>query len=68
MAEYVSVVEGRLVLVRLVQQPLIIAEALASAMGLHRNTWGNWAWRERYFGFDGLVPGRLWFRTSSSRG
>jgi transposase-like protein len=54
-----DVVQERLALIQLVQQKIMTAEQLARAWGLHRNTLGNWAWRYRHFGLDGLVDGRL---------
>ena len=54
-----SVLEERLLLIRVVQLGWMTALDLAERWGLHRNTIGNWQWRYRYFGTDGLVDGRL---------
>ena len=52
-------VQERMVLLQLLQQGTFNASSLSRAWGLHRNTLGNWSWRYRYFGLDGLVDGRL---------
>ena len=54
-----STVEERLLLIRMIQLGWITASDLAARWGVHRNTIGNWQWRYRYFGLDGLVDGRL---------
>ena len=54
-----SVMEERFFLVRVVETGGGTALALAKAWGIHRNTIRNWRWRYRYFGFDGLIDGRL---------
>ena len=57
-----NAVQERLVLVQLAAQGWMPATAWAAAFGLHRNSLGNWTWRYRYFGLDGLrddvLPGR----------
>ena len=47
-------VQERLALVPLVAQGWMPATAWAAAFGLHRNSLGNWTWRYRYFGLNGL--------------
>lgn len=61
LAEYPAddTVQERMILLQLLQQGAFNACSLAKAWGLHRNTLGNWGWRYRYFGLDGLVDGRL---------
>ena len=54
-----SQVEERFMLLRIIELGWITAVDLAPQWGLHRNTLGNWAWRYRFFGLDGLVSGRL---------
>ncbi len=49
-----NTVQERLALVQLVAQGWMPATAWAAAFGLHRNSLGNWTWRYRYFGLDGL--------------
>lgn len=60
-ASYVigSVVEERMLLVQMLQAGWMTAVDLAPRWGYHRNTLGNWQWRYRYFGLDGLVDERL---------
>jgi len=59
-------VQERLALVHLVAQGWMPATAWAEAFGLHRNSLGNWTWRYRYFGLEGLrddvLPGRQHLR------
>ena len=52
-------VEERFLLLRLIANGWITARALARRWGVSRNTIGNWSWRYRFFGLDGLVDGRL---------
>lgn len=47
-------VQERLALVHLVAQGWMPATAWAAAFGLHRNSLGNWTWRYRCFGLEGL--------------
>lgn len=54
-----AVVEERFMLLRMVELGWITAVDLATHWGLHRNTLTNWAYRYRWFGLDGLTPGRL---------
>ena len=49
-----NTVQERLALVQLVAQGWMPATAWAAAFGLHRNSLGNWTWRYRYFGLNGL--------------
>ncbi len=51
--------EERFFLLRLIANSWITARALARRWGVSRNTIGNWSWRYRFFGLDGLVDGRL---------
>ncbi len=52
-------VEERFILLRLIANGWITARELARRWGVSRNTIGNWSWRYRYFGLDGLADGRL---------
>ena len=52
-------VEERFLLLHLIANGWITARALARRWGVSRNTIGNWSWRYRFFGLDGLVDGRL---------
>ena len=54
-----NLVEERFFLLRLIANEWITARALARRWGVSRNTIGDWSWRYRFFGLDGLVDGRL---------
>jgi hypothetical protein len=57
-----SVVEERMALLQIVGAGWMTALDLGERWGYHGNTLGNWQWRYRYFGLDGLndqrVPGQ----------
>ena len=52
-------VEERFFLLHLIANGWISARALARRWGISRNTIGDWSWRYRFFGLDGLADGRL---------
>ncbi|MGC8489510.1 MAG: hypothetical protein ACP5QO_15020 [Clostridia bacterium] len=54
-----SVVEERMALLQIVRAGWMTALDLGERWGYHRNTLGNWQWRYRYFGLDGLNDQRL---------
>ena len=51
--------EERMALLQMLRQGWMTTKELAERWGVHRNTLGNWQWRYRFFGLDGLVEGRL---------
>lgn len=51
--------EERMILLQVLRQGWLTAKDLAEHWGVHRNTLGNWRWRYRFFGLDGLIDGRL---------